>query len=58
MGAMIKSLFLRTEEYVGTDHLDLDKLKSQIQTAKEYDKKESIEKIIKESTSYFTRLLK
>ena len=44
---MINSLFLRTEEYVGTEHLDLDKLKSQIQTAKEYDKKETIDKIIK-----------
>ena len=55
---MISSLFLRTEEYVGPEHLDLDKLKSQIELAKKYDEKEIIKKIIRESTSYFSRLLK
>ena len=44
---MINNLFLRTEEFVGPEHLYLDELKSQIELAKKFEKKETIGKIIK-----------
>ena len=44
---MINNLFLKTEEFVGPEHLDLEELKSQIELAKKFEKKATIEKIIK-----------